>query len=200
MEYDKPDETLCGDKLPPRMRSYGPRMLLVFSSGQTQEVGFKLNYKFETGQCSVPYCFISHFINLLFQKFATLSLSSSSLMERAFLSSLLLLLVSRHRGRVVCVTEFQIPGTAAPDGSCTFTYVSTSQTSGEFNSPRHPSNYPSNTTCTYIFEVSVLISSTNVCTLLTNYHVLLFRFNQSSFISKYCCYGDIQLRHNCSFG
>ena len=50
MEYDKPDETLCGDKLPARLRSYGPRMLLVFSSGQTQEVGFKLNYRFETGE------------------------------------------------------------------------------------------------------------------------------------------------------
>lgn len=47
--------------------------------------------------------------------------------------------------------EYRIPGTAAPDGSCTFTYRSTSKKKGEFNSPRYPSNYPSDTNCTYLF-------------------------------------------------
>ncbi|EEB14888.1 hypothetical protein Phum_PHUM333350, partial [Pediculus humanus corporis] len=47
--------------------------------------------------------------------------------------------------------EYKIPGTAAPDGSCTFTYSSISRKKGEFNSPRYPSNYPSETNCTYLF-------------------------------------------------
>lgn len=47
--------------------------------------------------------------------------------------------------------EYRIPGTAAPDGACTFFYRSTSKKRGEFNSPRYPSNYPSSTNCTYTF-------------------------------------------------
>lgn len=47
--------------------------------------------------------------------------------------------------------EYRIPGTPAPDHSCQFTYRSRSSKMGEFNSPRYPSNYPSNTTCTYSF-------------------------------------------------
>lgn len=53
--------------------------------------------------------------------------------------------------RYVFETEYKIPGTAAPDGSCTFTYRSSSRKRGEFNSPRYPSNYPSDTNCTYFF-------------------------------------------------
>lgn len=48
-------------------------------------------------------------------------------------------------------TEYKIPGTAAPDGTCAFTYRSTSRKKGEFNSPRYPSNYPSDTNCSYMF-------------------------------------------------
>lgn len=48
-------------------------------------------------------------------------------------------------------SEYRIPGTAAPDGSCSFTYRSSSRKKGEFNSPRYPSNYPSETNCTYLF-------------------------------------------------
>lgn len=47
--------------------------------------------------------------------------------------------------------EYRIPGTPAPDHSCSFTYRSTSKKRGDFNSPRHPSNYPSDTNCTYMF-------------------------------------------------
>ncbi|XP_047737620.1 bone morphogenetic protein 1-like isoform X2 [Hyalella azteca] len=49
-------------------------------------------------------------------------------------------------------TEYKIPGTASPDGRCVFSYLSSSQKSGTFNSPRHPSNYPSNTTCEFTFK------------------------------------------------
>jgi hypothetical protein len=48
-------------------------------------------------------------------------------------------------------TEYKIPGTAAPDGTCSFTYRSTSKKKGEFNSPLYPSNYPSEKNCSYVF-------------------------------------------------
>ncbi|XP_037027198.1 cubilin isoform X3 [Bradysia coprophila] len=93
--YDKFDYELCGYDLPPAVVSDGPRLAMVFSSGELQARGFKAKYTFET--------------------------------------------------------EYKIPGTAAPDGSCSFTYRSTSRKKGEFNSPRYPSNYPSETNCSYMF-------------------------------------------------
>ncbi|XP_050295941.1 cubilin isoform X2 [Anthonomus grandis grandis] len=94
--YDKFDHELCGEEAQPAvMVSDGPRLLMVFSSGELMGRGFKANYTFET--------------------------------------------------------EYRIPGTAAPDGSCSFTYRSTSRKKGEFNSPRYPTNYPSETNCTYHF-------------------------------------------------
>ncbi|KAK3861107.1 hypothetical protein Pcinc_032888, partial [Petrolisthes cinctipes] len=48
-------------------------------------------------------------------------------------------------------TEYKIPGTPSPDGKCIFTYYSSSRKEGYFNSPRHPANYPSNTTCEFTF-------------------------------------------------
>ncbi|RXG58731.1 Facilitated trehalose transporter Tret1 [Armadillidium vulgare] len=95
-KYDSPDYELCGKTLPDPVKSFGPRLLMVFSSGSSQGIGFKANYKFET--------------------------------------------------------EYQIPGTASPDGRCLFTYFSSSHKSGTFNSPRHPANYPSNTTCEFSFR------------------------------------------------
>ncbi|XP_037074507.1 CUB domain-containing protein 2-like [Pollicipes pollicipes] len=50
--------------------------------------------------------------------------------------------------------EYLIPGTAAPDGSCRFSYSSTAGKRGDFNSPRHPANYPSSTACEYTFETA----------------------------------------------
>ncbi|XP_032681365.1 cubilin isoform X3 [Odontomachus brunneus] len=94
--YDKFDYEMCGNKSNPSyVVSDGPRLVMVFSSGELQAQGFKAKYTFET--------------------------------------------------------EYKIPGTAAPDGSCTFTYRSSSRKRGEFNSPRYPSNYPSDTNCTYFF-------------------------------------------------
>ncbi|XP_067137712.1 tolloid-like protein 2 isoform X3 [Centruroides vittatus] len=51
-------------------------------------------------------------------------------------------------------TDYKVPGTPSPDGRCHFTYNSATQRKGEFNSPRYPANYPSNTTCEYIFQGS----------------------------------------------
>ncbi|GAV00714.1 hypothetical protein RvY_11523-2 [Ramazzottius varieornatus] len=51
---------------------------------------------------------------------------------------------------------FDVPGTAHPLSTvCEFSYRSgatPASKAGEFHSPRHPSNYPSNINCTYIFE------------------------------------------------
>ncbi|XP_026824428.1 tolloid-like protein 2 isoform X2 [Ooceraea biroi] len=94
--YDKFDYEMCGNKSnPSQVVSDGPRLVMVFSSGELQAKGFKAKYTFET--------------------------------------------------------EYKIPGTAAPDGTCSFTYRSDSRKRGEFNSPRYPSNYPSDTNCTYFF-------------------------------------------------
>lgn len=92
--YDKFDYELCGNETQ-RVVSDGPRLAMVFSSGELQGRGFKGKYTFET--------------------------------------------------------EYKIPGTAAPDGTCSFTYVSSSKKRGELNSPRYPSNYPSDTNCSYLF-------------------------------------------------
>ncbi|XP_042230627.1 cubilin-like isoform X3 [Homarus americanus] len=51
-------------------------------------------------------------------------------------------------------TEYKIPGTPSPDGKCIFTYYSSSRKDGIFNSPRHPANYPSNTTCEFTFQAN----------------------------------------------
>ena len=48
-------------------------------------------------------------------------------------------------------TDYKVPGTPSPSGQCHFSYVSESTKSGEINSPRYPSNYPSNTYCIYEF-------------------------------------------------
>lgn len=93
--YDKFDHELCGNEIPHAVISDGPRLVMVFSSGELQGRGFKAKYTFET--------------------------------------------------------EYKIPGTAAPDGTCSFTYRSTSRKKGDFNSPRYPSNYPSETNCSYVF-------------------------------------------------
>jgi len=50
--------------------------------------------------------------------------------------------------------DYAIPGTpAVPNDSsrCHFIYRSSAALHGTFNSPRHPSNYPDNTTCVYDF-------------------------------------------------
>ncbi|CAL1273536.1 unnamed protein product [Larinioides sclopetarius] len=57
------------------------------------------------------------------------------------------------KARYTFETDYKVPGTPSPDGTCNFTYLSSSSTKrGDFNSPRHPANYPSNTTCVYNFK------------------------------------------------
>lgn len=48
-------------------------------------------------------------------------------------------------------TDYKITGTQASPGQCHFSYVSSNEKQGDFNSPRHPSNYPSHTHCVYEF-------------------------------------------------
>jgi hypothetical protein len=49
--YDKFDHEMCGDKKQPFVVvSDGPRLVMVFSSGELQGRGFKANYTFETGK------------------------------------------------------------------------------------------------------------------------------------------------------
>jgi len=47
--YDKHDYEFCGKEVPHEVASDGPRVVLIFSSGETQGSGFKANYAFETG-------------------------------------------------------------------------------------------------------------------------------------------------------
>lgn len=113
--YDKYDHELCGTEKPLPVVSDGPRLVMVFSSGELQGRGFKVNVK--------SFFFSSN----KFRKHLSL------------------------QGKYSFETEYKIPGTAAPDGTCSFTYRSHSKKKGEFNSPRYPSNYPSDTNCSFIF-------------------------------------------------
>lgn len=64
-------------------------------------------------------------------------------------------------------TEYKIPGTAAPDGSCSFTYRSTSRKKGEFNSPRFPSKYISG-----MHQINCLTNLKSI-----HYHLHCFIYN-----------------------
>ena len=55
------------------------------------------------------------------------------------------------KARYTFETDYKVPGTPSPSGECHFSYVSESTKSGDINSPRHPSNYPSTTHCVYEF-------------------------------------------------
>lgn len=48
---------MCGVKTEPVVVvSDGPRLVMVFSSGELQGRGFKANYTFETGVCTINSC------------------------------------------------------------------------------------------------------------------------------------------------
>lgn len=56
--YDKFDHELCGEESQPvQVVSDGPRLVMVFSSGELQGGGFKAKYTFETGQCQTEFLF-----------------------------------------------------------------------------------------------------------------------------------------------
>lgn len=48
--YDKYDYEMCGDNQPTSMLSDGPRLVMIFASGESQGRGFKAKYTFETGK------------------------------------------------------------------------------------------------------------------------------------------------------
>jgi len=48
--YDKYDHEFCGEMLPAQVVSDGPRLVMVFSSGELQGRGFKAKFAFETGE------------------------------------------------------------------------------------------------------------------------------------------------------
>lgn len=49
--YDKFDYEMCGEQRKPQVVvSDGPRLVMVFSSGELMGRGFKANYTFETGK------------------------------------------------------------------------------------------------------------------------------------------------------
>lgn len=47
--FDKADFEFCGKEVPHDVVSDGPRLVLVFSSGEPVGSGFKARYQFETG-------------------------------------------------------------------------------------------------------------------------------------------------------
>lgn len=56
--YDKHDAELCGEgasspPFPAPLLSDGPRLVMVFSSGELQGRGFKAKYTFETGKLAI---------------------------------------------------------------------------------------------------------------------------------------------------
>lgn len=57
--YDKADYEFCGKEVPDSVVSDGPRMVLVFSSGETQGSGFKGKYIFETGKYNINLLSVS---------------------------------------------------------------------------------------------------------------------------------------------
>lgn len=64
--YDKFDHEMCGEKKQPFVVvSDGPRLVMVFSSGELQGRGFKANYTFETGMY-VYYKFIPLIVGVFF--------------------------------------------------------------------------------------------------------------------------------------
>ena len=55
------------------------------------------------------------------------------------------------KARYTFQTDYKVPGTPSSLDQCHFTYSSASLKEGNINSPRFPSNYPSNTYCIYEF-------------------------------------------------
>lgn len=51
--YDKYDYEMCGENQPEIMISDGPRLVMIFASGDSQGRGFKAKYSFETGMSCV---------------------------------------------------------------------------------------------------------------------------------------------------
>ena len=128
--YGEYDYEFCGTDLPEEVETPGPRLVLLFNSGNKPAQGFKAKFTFETGNIRRSILRGNYSI--------TNYINNSNELNKLFFHS--------------TTIEYLIPvGTPEPDGSCKFTYRSVSRKMGRFNSPRHPANYPSSTNCTYIF-------------------------------------------------
>ena len=57
-EYEDHDYEFCGKSLPDRVKTPGPRLVLLFNAGEQQGSGFKARFHFETGTFSVHLCII----------------------------------------------------------------------------------------------------------------------------------------------
>ncbi|XP_059082755.1 cubilin-like isoform X2 [Tigriopus californicus] len=133
-EYDNHDYEFCGKSIPTRVKTPGPRLVLLFNAGTRPGSGFKAKFRFET--------------------------------------------------------EYLIPvGTPAPDGSCKFTYRSLSRREGRFNSPRHPSNYPSSTNCTYLFFAT---PKQQVQIVFDTFKVRTDNLNRNTSLGAWNAYGRVQ--------
>lgn len=68
--YDKFDYELCGEESKPsHVVSDGPRLVMVFSSGELHGGGFKAKYTFETGKIQfdtskITKVFLKQYVNL----------------------------------------------------------------------------------------------------------------------------------------
>ena len=48
--YDSHDYEFCGKDLPERVKTPGPRLVLLFNAGSRPGSGFKARFHFETGE------------------------------------------------------------------------------------------------------------------------------------------------------
>lgn len=90
---------------------------------------------------------------------------------------------------ILCYSlEYLIPGTAAPNGTCHFTYRSESKKRGDFNSPRHPANYPNGLNCTFLFlatpneQVTVIFDQFKIKVDVTNISLVQFGYGINTII------------------
>jgi hypothetical protein len=52
-EYDNHDYEFCGKGLPERVKTPGPRLVLLFNAGTRPGSGFKARFHFETGELRI---------------------------------------------------------------------------------------------------------------------------------------------------
>lgn len=93
---------------------------------------------------------------------------------------------------IICYSlEYLIPGTAAPNGTCHFTYRSESKKRGDFNSPRHPANYPNGLNCTFLFlatpneQVTVIFDQFKIKVDVANISLVQFGYGNNDIILYY---------------
>lgn len=99
---------------------------------------------------------------------------------------------------ILCYSlEYLIPGTAAPNGTCHFTYRSESKKRGDFNSPRHPANYPNGLNCTFLFlataneQVTVIFDQFKIKVDISNISLVQFGYGNNDIYSYSVCHAFV---------